>query len=67
MQVETTPRRPPPQSFDGRVTCTGCANLWEKDDLHYCTNHRRAGLTTRELAIDLTRLSQRCPGYRPRA
>ena len=50
--------------FDTRVTCTACRFLWPGN---YCRNHRRAGLTTRELAADFVALPQHCPGHAPLA
>ena len=49
---------------DPRVTCTACRFLWPGN---YCRNHRRAGLTTRELAADFVALPQHCPGHAPLA
>ena len=50
--------------LDDRVTCIGCRHLWPG---HRCLNHRRAGLTIRDLAGDFTTLPQRCPGFAPMA
>jgi hypothetical protein len=45
---------------DPRVTCTACQHLRPGNR---CNNHRRAALTTRELAAEFTRLRQHCPGF----
>ena len=45
---------------DTRVTCTTCRHLRPGKR---CDNHRRAALTTRELAADFTHLRQHCPGF----
>lgn len=50
--------------LDDRVTCTACRHLWPG---HRCLNHRRADLTTRDLAADFAELPQRCPGFAPMA
>jgi hypothetical protein len=50
--------------FDTRVTCSACRFLWPGN---YCRNHRRAGLTTRELPADFVALRQHCPGHAPLA
>ena len=49
---------------DPRVTCTECRFLWPGNR---CLVHRRAGLTTRELAADFVALRQHCPGHAPLA
>jgi hypothetical protein len=49
---------------DPRVTCTACRFLWPGNR---CLVHRRAGLTTRELAADFIQLRQHCPGHAPLA
>jgi hypothetical protein len=51
-------------AFDDRVTCTACRSLWPGNR---CLNHRRAGLTTRELAAEFVELKQRCYGFAPLA
>ncbi len=43
-----------------RVSCRSCRHLWTA---RYCTNHKGAGLTTRELADDFLSLPQHCPGF----
>jgi hypothetical protein len=43
-----------------RVTCTTCRHLRPGNR---CSNHRRAALTTRELAAEFTHLRQHCPGF----
>jgi len=48
--------------FDDRRTCTECRNLWPGN---HCLQHRRAGLTTRELAAEFTALMQRCRAFAP--
>jgi len=49
---------------DDRVTCQTCARLWRTPTQGYaCTDHRRAQLTTRELAADFVALMQRCPAW----
>jgi len=49
---------------DRRVTCQTCVRLWRTPaGAHACTDHRRAGLTTRELALDFTHLAQNCPSW----
>lgn len=50
--------------LDNRVTCTACRHLWPGQR---CLNHRRADLTTRDLAADFTAMPQRCPGFAPQA
>lgn len=45
---------------DTRVTCTACRH---QRPGNCCNNHRRAALTTRELAADFMRLRQHCPGF----
>ena len=50
--------------FDDRVTCTTCRHLWPGN---HCLQHRRAGLTTRDLAADFIHLAQRCDAYAPQA
>lgn len=55
---------PTPDPFDDRVTCTTCRHLWPGN---HCLQHRRAGLTTRDLADDFTHLAQRCDAYAPLA
>lgn len=49
--------------FDDRHRCTACKHLWPGN---YCLQHRRAGLTTRDLAADFTRLAQRCAAFASR-
>jgi hypothetical protein len=50
--------------FDDRATCQTCARLWPTPTgAHACTDHRRAGLTTRDLAADFVTLLQRCPAW----
>ena len=52
------------QPTDTRATCQTCARLWRTPaGAHACTDHRRAGLTTRELALDFTHLAQNCPSW----
>ncbi len=48
------------QVHDTRVTCTTCRHLGTGNR---CNNHRRAALTTPELAAKFTRLRQHCPGF----
>jgi len=48
--------------FDTRVTCSACRFLWLGNR---CLVHRRAGLTTRELATEFTQLRQHCHGWAP--
>ncbi len=50
--------------FDTRVTCSACRFLWPGNR---CLVHRRAGLTSRELAADFVALRQHCPGHAPLA
>jgi hypothetical protein len=50
--------------FDTRVTCSACRFLWPGNR---CLMHRRAGLTTRDLAAEFTLLRQHCPGWAPSA
>ncbi len=50
--------------FDDYITCTACRNLAPGNK---CLAHRRARLTTRDLAADFVRLKQRCDGFAPRA
>jgi hypothetical protein len=45
---------------DTRATCTTCRHLRTGNR---CNNHRRAALTTRELAADFTLLRQHCHGF----
>ena len=49
---------------DDRITCQGCRNLWAS---RHCICHRKAGLTTRDLADDFINLPQRCDGFAPLA
>jgi len=46
---------------DDRVSCTDCQHYRP----NHCGNHRRAGLSTSEIARDLAALMQRCPGFKP--
>jgi len=46
--------------FDDRHRCTDCRHLWPGN---FCLTHRRAGLSTRELAADFAHLMQRCPAW----
>jgi len=49
--------------FDDRHRCIDCRHLWPGN---FCLTHRRAGLSTRELAADFTHLPQRCPAWAQR-
>lgn len=49
---------------DDRHTCTTCRNLWPGN---HCLTHRKAGLSTQDLAADFTHLVQRCDAFAPLA
>lgn len=53
---------PTRDSFDDRITCATCRNLARGNK---CQAHRRARLTTRDLAADFAILKQRCDGFAP--
>lgn len=62
--VSCAPVAPPTDPFDTRVTCSACRFFWPGNR---CLMHRRAGLTTRDLAGEFTLLRQHCPGWAPSA
>lgn len=51
-------------TFDDRIACTECRNLARGSR---CQTHRRARLTTCDLAADFVALKQRCDGFAPLA
>jgi len=56
-------RLPAKDHFYDRITCAACRNLAPGNK---CLAHRRARLTTRDLAADFVSLKQRCDGFAQR-